>query len=248
MPVPIATDTPDNQRGLFNPQALLAEVSTGAANITVGVPTNAETIWVSATGFPSTPTAKCQGVQTGIEYVGVRVPSQGNITANPFWVFDVSSAVDQDVTITFSVAPAPSWYVYADAAPRIVTDLTKYVNQQGLQYVIPSAPNTNPGDHPPNELQLGSGNMTASGVLLGAPGANLRYRIFALQMMGNNNGSLGSINNGNGGPGLCTVLGPVSATVTLPLTGYALSTNTPLWANVPAFGFYWSAYYTTENV
>lgn len=176
---PIATDTPDYQRGIFNPQALLATVPANTATVTVGVPTNAETLIVAAADIADGGTIFAQGVSTLYKYAGVRLPTQPHMTTATTWFFDVSAAMDERVQITFTDAPGEIWFVYADAAAHVIGDASTLKNTQGAVYSIPSAPATDSGDHPPVELQLASILDAANGtVLVAPPGAGVRLRVF----------------------------------------------------------------------
>ena len=175
--------TPDWQRGSYSAQAELASVVGGQANVTIRIPPNAETIVVVAPVGPTGTVVTMQGLQSGIDYVGVL--ARGQSTSSGYWTFffDASSVTDSQAQVSFSTAPSGRWYVYADAGVHVVGDASKTGNADGYQYVIPSAPGQLSGDHPTTELQYKSGLFAAAGILLPAPGANSRYRLFHTQLI-----------------------------------------------------------------
>lgn len=238
--------TEDFSYGVISAQKMLATVPAGTDNVTVGIPPNAETLVVTYPEPAVNYYPRCHGTTTGYPYPGVSTPAGGIASPYQTWFFDVSSALDSEVNIVFSQAPGIKWYVYADAQAHVLLDGTGAYDSIGVQYQAPVPPSGTGIGPSFNELKLASGNFTASGAIIPAPGGGLRLRIFALQIQGNNAGSLMSVNNGNGGLGLAVCLGTNSVNLPIPLSGYALTANTPLWANVPAYGAYVSAYYTLE--
>lgn len=185
MPGPIATDTPDYQRGLFNPQALLAIVPANTGTITVGIPTNAETLIVVAASIADGGTVYAEGVSTLYKYQGYRAWPSRRVTSAPTWFFDVSSAMDEQVTITWVDAPGQIWFVYADAAAHIIADTSSVTDSYGQKFVVPSTPGGGSTDHPANELIFASAFLAASTNLVGAAGVGQRYRVFAAQLAPN---------------------------------------------------------------
>lgn len=168
----------DYQRGVISAQKLLAQVPANTASVMVNVPVNAETIIVTASGFMSRPTAECKGTGTLYRFAGVNHANSNWITSAPTWIFDVSYAVDPQVTITLSSAPTQPWYVYADAATRVVWNGATYTSQRGMPYMVSVPPDFIASDHPPNELKCVGQGLLASGTLLAAAGPGSRYRLF----------------------------------------------------------------------
>lgn len=183
MAAPIAVDTPDYQRGIVNPQLLVGSFAANTNNENVFIPPNAETLIVVTGGGISTRSCFITGLTTGLSYAGMLIPTQTGAGAGLQWFFDVSAVADNEVQITFVAnGPTTPWFVYADAGVHVVADASKKTNQLGVQYVTLAAPNTLASDHPPVELQYISGILSASGNLIGGPGAGLRYRVFSAQM------------------------------------------------------------------
>lgn len=250
MPGPIATDTPDYQRGVFNPQALLAEVPAGVASITVGIPANAETILITASGTPARPSVIVEGVGTLYKYAGVSLASNNWITSAPTWAFDVSSTVDQQVTVTLSLTPTEPWYIYADAAPRVTFDATVWTSQQGMQYIIPCAPNFLGSDHPPNELQVASGIFGATGLVINYAAVGQRYRLFATQIGSQGQAYTGYLTDTVSGEILAIGGQGNGGALALPVTGYPMSAHAGLqfnsWGGTGNMAVV--VYYTTEEL
>ena len=184
MTAPIAVDTPDYTRGVVSAQKLLAAATGGGSPITVGIPPNTETLIVIITALGGRPTVKVSGVSTGHTYPGVPFPSQFGQSQDYCWMFDVSSAVDTQVSITGVGAPLVPYAVYADSGVHIMADMSKLSSSNGMQYVIPTVPSTLAGDHPPNELSATAFLLNSSTTQLAAPGAGKRYRVFSAQICG----------------------------------------------------------------
>jgi hypothetical protein len=133
------------------------------------------------------------------------------------------------------------------------------INAQGEQYVIPSAPSTASGDHPPNELQVAPFNgVTTNAFVLNAPGLGKRYRIFGGDMV-DISGSfiyafLYAVFNG-----VSTVIGGLWSSgsgqltgmqLIVPLSGLAADANTAvtIGTGANATKLYGAVYYTLETV
>jgi hypothetical protein len=222
--VSLNVDTPDYQRGIVNAQVLLAEVVSGTGGVIIGIPPNAETLVICASAAdPALP--EVVGRVSGIGYAGAKAVSQNEQDASPNWFFDVSSVVDTTVEISFDRAVVATWYVYADAGVHIVADVSKNSNAEGTQYVIGSVPSTSSGDHPPNEvLAIGAFNA-ASGVILAAPGAGLRYRVFSVAMAATAAGLIGQVNDTTSGQTLGVCAGPGSSPSSIPAQGFPMTQN-----------------------
>lgn len=177
---PNTVDTPDYQVGVTSAQALLATVAAATISVVVGVPPNAETLIVMQPQTTAVTGCTCTGVTSGLQYTGMRADRGNSTSTATTWFFDVSSAVDQQVTIVWNIAPVGTWYVYSDAGVHLVADPSRLMDTNGSQYVVPIAPSTRTGNHPPTEVQAIAFNNVPSGtVLLAAPGAGKRYRIFS---------------------------------------------------------------------
>lgn len=229
MAEPIATDTPDYQRGVFNPQALLATVPANTASVTVGIPTNAETLIVVAADISDGGVIYAQGTGTLYKYSGVRINAQAHMTAATTWFFDVSAAMDEQVKIVFANAPGQIWFVYADAAAHLVADSSANKNTVGQAYVIGSVPSTFSNDHPPTEIQTNSALVAASGNIVAPAGAGNRYRLYAVTMASTAAGVVGVVNSGNATIAYCCCAGVGNNTVVFPDQGVPLPTNTPIY-------------------
>jgi len=202
-------DTPDYQRGVVSAQQLLATVAAGTDTVTVNVPPNAETLIVCVPLSPSTIRIRAVGVSTGIVYATAYGVTDDVVATWQTQFFDCSSPLDSQVEIICGSAPTGTWYVYSDAGVHVVFDpivastigepgptlpggavlvggdaagslRALAVNLQGLPYAIPSAPDIAAGDHPPNELLVASVvDVTALTVIVAAPGAGKRVRVFS---------------------------------------------------------------------
>lgn len=130
--------------------------------------------------------------------------------------------LDLAVAATGAVAPA-------DAVQIGGTDTLHLqalrMNRQGLPYVIPSAPSIVTGDHPPNELLVASGSFAANTVLLAAPGAGKRYRIFAANLAAIGANTSGYIEDTVSGQFFIVTCEGASASLTYGPTGLPLSSN-----------------------
>lgn len=176
-------DTPDYQRGIVNPQSLLATCPAHTQSVTVTVPPNAENIVVTAWGGLTDYDISCAGVTSHFAYAGQILGPTAFINASPTYIFDVSNAFDEQVTITFRTAPIVEWAVYSDAGVHTVVDLNKFVDGQGNQYVISTIPGSGNGNHPTNELSIASvGNVANGTVIVPAPGAGNRIRVFDIYL------------------------------------------------------------------
>lgn len=120
----VTPDTPDYQRGVTGAQKLVALVPSGTSSVVVGIPPNAESlaIYVPQPGYAAGITAT--GVTTGFEYPSTVIPVSGFETANYSAAVQVSSVVDNQVTISLGEAPTVSWYIVANQGIRLVTELT----------------------------------------------------------------------------------------------------------------------------
>lgn len=179
---PIAADTPDYQRGVVNAQKLLAAPS-ATPSVIVSPPPNTESMILIA-DQPSSPSdvVWCLG-QTSSAYAPVyRLPASNGVNFNGAWIFDVSSVIDSSYEVYYGNGSHTQWYVYADAAARLVVDGSKLTDLHGQQYVIPSLPSVLSGDHPPVELQWGTAGVSNGQNVQGGLLASQRYRVFTAQV------------------------------------------------------------------
>jgi hypothetical protein len=113
---------PDWSRAVLNAGKLLATVAAGTTSTVVTVPTNARVLYVAVPYNVNLSGATCVGATTGLAYEGILYPAQifpG--AADNFLVFDVSSQLDAQVTISlFGFVPL-KWYVYSSTSINIVS-------------------------------------------------------------------------------------------------------------------------------
>jgi hypothetical protein len=106
-----------------------------------------------------------------------------------------------------------------------------FVDTQGIPYAIPSAPSTAAGDHPPNELLVLPFINAGSGVVLAAPGAGKRYRIFGGNIVSQDASAASSIvavfGGVNGYLATCRSAAD-SVPFTVPLSGIPTDTNSAI--------------------
>ena len=250
-------DTPDYQRGLVNAQKLLATTPGATHVLNVGVPPNAETLVISAPGTNNvTPAVQGTTTNTFYPVVPVP-PAVIGLPAMSMWMADISQALDATVTITFPNPLSATWYVYSDAGVRLTMDVAVSaavgssgtaeptgamvvgglgasakmyaweMSKVGAGYVIPTVPNTAAGDHPPNELLVASLNSAASIIVVPAPGAGNRLRVFSLGLAGVA-GLSGVMRDNGSGLILLACQGACCPVVTFPPQGIPLSTNQAL--------------------
>lgn len=175
----IAVDTPDYQRGVVSAQVLLAHVAANVGSESIGIPPNAETICVVLSGAPPIGTVVTLATSGGIiPQLGVSLPAP-NSRQPVTWFFDASSVLTATTIVRITPTPTSEWFVYADSGVHLVADGANLRNGIGEQYVVPTVPGTTTGDHPPNELAHISGDVPAPGIILPAPGAGTRCRIFS---------------------------------------------------------------------
>ena len=242
--------SPDWQRGVYSAQKLLATVAGGTRTASVTVPPNAETIVVSIPGGAGAYRLSLQGQTSLTEYPGIQAIQQTNIPITPMWFFDVSQCLDPIVEVIFTIAPATTWYVYADAGIHLTADITKIANASGIEYVIPTLPDTAGSDHPATELQLINATFAANGVLLASPGGGKRYRVFAWQIASQGAAVTGYLTDSLTNLGFAFGGLNIGSALTLPAQGFPLSTNAAvnfnLWGGAGNISVV--LYYTTETV
>lgn len=247
---PIVVDTPDYQRGVVNAQKLLAAPS-AKPSVIVSPPPNTESMILIA-DQPSSPSdvVWCLG-QTSLAYAPVyRLPASNGVNFNGAWIFDVSSVIDSSYEVYYGNGSDTQWYVYADVAARLVVDGSKLTDLHGQQYVIPTVPSTLTGDHPPVELQVHGAGLNIATTVLAAPGAGVRHRLFALQLIPQAAGVYGTLKDSVSGVNYLFSGAAGGATLTIPVTGQAMSTNAALNYQPNGSSGYEGVivYYTTEDV
>lgn len=247
---PIAIDTPDYQRGVVSAQKLLAAPS-ATSSVIVSPPPNTESMILIA-DQPSSPSdvVWCVG-QTSLAYAPVyRLPASNGVNFNGAWIFDVSSVIDSSYRVYYGNGSGTRWYVYADAAARLVVDGSKLTDLHGQQYVIPTVPSTLAGDHPPVELQSFGGNFNANGNILAAPGAGFRYRVFHASAVPLTGGTyFAELGNSAGGTLFLFCSGIAGGQMSFYPSGLPCGTNAPIFIGFSAAGeVSVSLAYTTEVV
>lgn len=270
-------DTPDYQYGVVSAQKLLATVPDTETSVTVGVPPNAETIVVLAPGSLNPADFTCKGATSGLDYPPVPYgPSETGANTTSI-VFDVSAAVDSSVTITYGFPAAFVWYVYSDSAAHVHTNayLARTQNQagnaapvdalqiggtdgtdlrairtdtNGQQFTVPAPPGTGTGDHPPVELSTAYVyNGTGGNVLVAAPGAGKRIRLFFVQLIAAISGSVAYLQNG-AADRLYAYGTSQGMTAKVPLAGIPVPANDSLVAHISSGNVYCTVMYTIETV
>ena len=241
--------TPDYQRGVVSAQALLASVPANTGHVTVGIPPNAESLIVMIKGYHATDQLYCEGVTTGLQYPGSEVLTTGQTDPTQTFIFDVTDVVDNQVTLVCADTPTVPWWVYSDAGVHVTVDMSKLSNYLGQQYVIPSVPGVQVGDHPPNEILFAQAGVSASASLIPAPGAGLRNRLFSMFMTASVAGVLGTLYDIVSGLNHLVVQGPGNVSITLPGQGFPMPNNSELELGVVGSGtVYGGVYYTVETI
>ena len=243
-------DTPDYQRGVVSAQALLATVASGTRVVTVGVPPNCETLVIVAGFLPVAEFPTVTGVTTGVDYPVQGLRSWNGPVYPSMFAVDVSDVVDPQFEIIWGTAPTGTWYVYSDAGVHSVTDTSNNRDIRGSLFTVPLVPYGYPGSHPPWEMEVISFSVAASGTLLAAPGANVRYRIFGGSLSASTAGLLGSLYDEVAVASFVTVAGPGNTPICLPSQGYPITTNAAIgYVFLAGAGtLLGSLFYTIENV
>lgn len=245
-------DTPDNQRGVVSPQVQLASPPGTQAAVTVTVPPSAETIIVAVKSPSVTPSLTCTGIQTGYEYVGATLRTTTGIQAHTTYFFDVSQAVDTQVSVAFSAPPGAGWVVYSDAAVHVIVDAGKLLTSAGVQYMVGVPPSNVHGDHPPVELQQISNWGVASGAtILGAPGSGQRFRIFYAQVSNESAGAIAGLADSVSGLNFCmggTGAAGLAGTADFKPSGLPLPNNAAITVGTTAGNAHYNLTYTQEVI
>ena len=122
----IPNDTPDNQRGVFNPQQVIGSFGAVASGV-VQLPPNCQSLLVFTKGAPQPyQLQSVVGVTTGLEYPAsaMNFPTSGPY--NSVYAVVAMPGVDGQVTVTWGGAPTHGWGVIADAGVRQVVDQTLF--------------------------------------------------------------------------------------------------------------------------
>lgn len=244
-------DTPDNQRGVVSAQLKLATVAGGTTTATVTVPPNTETLIVIGDPPGVGALASCRGVTTGIYYLGTTISNPTLASADVITFFDVTSVIDQQVTIAWDTAPASTWYVYSDAGVHLAVDPSKRSTHAGVQFVVPVPPGFLSTDHPAPEIIYQADWGKASGtVILPTLSGGTRYRIFYAQVIATNAGAVATINDQPSGNSVAVsgvgVAGQVGSNNFAP-SGSPLSNNGHVIVASTAGTIAYNIAYTTEN-
>lgn len=173
-----AIDTPDYQAGVVSAQKLLASVAAGTATVTTGIPPNCETLVVAAPPGSASGQPICFGTSTFINYPGTQVFPPATTSASSVFAFDVSSVIDAQLRITWPTAPTSPWYVYSDSGVHTIADTSSHKDANGSIFTVSVIPYGQPGSHPPQELTTISAVAAANALIVTAPGAGKRLRVF----------------------------------------------------------------------
>lgn len=117
-PAPVVQDTPDNQRGVVQPQVLLEVFLHPAGGGVVNLPPNCESLLLIGGGVFITSVI---GTTSGRSYPIIQ-SSEALGAGGGFAICMVSPAADPAVTISFATT-STNLYVVADAGVRVVADM-----------------------------------------------------------------------------------------------------------------------------
>jgi hypothetical protein len=123
-----APDAPDHQRHRALPQKLLLAAVSGTPPTTVVLPTGTQTLVVVCEGGAGSPTVTVTGALTGIPYPGTQLHDGTHAGSSVQYHFNVAQSIDASVTVAVMGGGNPAWWVYADSAHHIVTDLGPVAN------------------------------------------------------------------------------------------------------------------------
>lgn len=246
----VAVDTPDYQRGVVSAQKLLGVAANGDTAITVGVPPNVETLVAAAPGAVPYIGCKCVGKQSGNSYPGVQIaPTRGG-GPNLAWYFDVSAALDNEVTVTWEVAPAGGFSIYGDTGVHLLYNPSALTTFAGVLYVAPSAPPIIAGDHPPVELISGEGEFSGNATVIGAPKDGQRLRVFHVTAGIFSGSGFCTVSPGSAGGALIVFGDGAAVSHSYAPTGVALTEATALTTAQAQSGTSWfvNVTYTIETI
>jgi hypothetical protein len=104
-------------------------------------------------------------------------------------------------------------------------------NKLGAQYVVPMAPDTAAGDHPPVELEFFAEAGTPNGTaIVAAPGAGKRIRVFAATCVANTAGDLAQLTDAVAGTAFIAA-GSIAASMSYAPSGIPLAANSAVTVN-----------------
>ena len=248
-------DTPDYQRGAVNAQVLLASIPAATLSETIGVPPNIETLVALIPSGVGGVQARFVGATSGLDYPNVWVVQSPTTSGYTTIFCDVTSVIDEQIDIILNSGPTAEWYVYGDSGTHVVVDALLanalsvggvsspgwYLSTAGLdsgkrtrpfltdfngqQYVIPTVPPTDTGDHPATELTYYGALFSASGNVLAAPGSGKRYRLFSLNLGCQSGVTYGLVRGGTSGLELLGCWGLGNASKQIPAQGLVLGNN-----------------------
>ena len=112
--------TPDWQRGVVSAGKLLKVVPANIQSTTVSIPPNAAALFIAMAERLAPNTLAIIGVQTGFLYPLTELPGATPYPYDTFIAAPVLSALDQEVTIVFGVAPTSPWYVVSESTAELV--------------------------------------------------------------------------------------------------------------------------------
>ncbi len=254
-------DTPDHQYSAVSAQRLLATIPAGTTTIDVDLPINLETLVLVAQVVDYPTYITVTGKTTGVQYAGVALPPLDSGSSWSQFLYDVSSAVDATVTITFASATVADIYAYSDAGVHLIADpnlaaalsftgdnarpntlqiggtdgtylRALRTDASGQLQAVQTIPGTTAEDHPVTEILSESDTPAHDRDVISAPGAGKRLRVFAMQMSSTGAGTRGVLTEGSGGGLLCACDIAGYGSVNLPDQGYALPENTSVYYNV----------------
>jgi hypothetical protein len=243
-------DTPDNQRGVVSAQVLLGAFPANSRLQTIGIPPNTETLVVVVRSLGLTrPTVQCTGLSTNMGYPAITSPSAQSGTASTFY-FDVSATLDTEVTLSLDLIDGGDlWYAYADAGVHVVNDVGKLQNVYGAQYVVPIAPSTVTGDHPPVELQFaGSFGLNNGTVIVAQPLILQRLRVFSSTIMADSAGATAIIAEASDNHAFNLAFGESPSVMTAYPSGLALPGGTGIAVGTTSGTCSAVVYYTVETI
>lgn len=246
----MGNDTPDYQRSTGSTQVLLGTYPHTSTTETVTVPANTETLIVVFNGESALPPPTVQGVSSGTQYPVTQVFT--TLTDPPSRTFyaEVESAIDNEVTVTWTGLFGGEWYICSDSAARSVADISKLATEEGVQYVVPAIPSVLAGDHPPSEILCAFGEFSSDGYILPQPGAGLRYRLFAFTAVSPTAGMTGCYQEPTDNNVYAWYGAPGTLDFTLPGQGIPMPENTALGVVIlSGVGVLYAAvYYSVEGV
>ena len=112
--------TPDWQRGIVTAGKLLGAFPYSQTSAVVNIPPNAESLIVVVPGSVSPGTLSAVGVTTSMQYPGTKRLGLGTFSTSSMFLFNVSSSLDAQITLSWSGFAEYDWWAYSDNASMIV--------------------------------------------------------------------------------------------------------------------------------